>query len=118
MLRSVSRRRTASEPRLVTKGKGRRSAFAQGRCRVTRARREGTATLDDEDEALAKPETGIACFFDSGGPALFDIGGIEYAVGVNDLLWGSPHCKGGNWAFRVDTAVSQDFILAAIASNG
>jgi hypothetical protein len=65
----------------------------------------------------ASHENGGACFFDSGGPAIIEAGGAVYVVAIHALA-ADPQCRGPFWDFRVDTALSQDFIVAAIASNG
>ena len=65
----------------------------------------------------AGQENGGACFFDSGGPAIIEVGGTEYVVAVHALA-ANFECEGPFWDFRVDTAVSEAFIVAAIASNG
>jgi hypothetical protein len=50
---------------------------------------------------------GGACFGDSGGPVFY--GTSNVVVGVNSFVL-NLNCKGGDYAFRVDTANAQNFI--------
>jgi len=50
---------------------------------------------------------GGACFGDSGGPVFHDSSNV--IVGVNSFVL-NLNCKGGDYAFRVDTANAQNFI--------
>lgn len=53
--------------------------------------------------------SGGTCFGDSGGPVIHWDGTKEVIVGVNSFVLNS-NCKGAGFAFRVDTAVSRDFL--------
>lgn len=74
--------------------------------------------LDSSWLALSRdaPGEGGGCFMDSGGPTLLAVDGTEYVVAIHSIVLNSV-CEGPFYDFRVDTAVSQGFILEAIARN-
>lgn len=51
---------------------------------------------------------GGTCYGDSGGPTFFQ--DTNMTVSVTSFGWGSNHCVGNDYNFRLDTSAAQDFI--------
>jgi len=64
------------------------------------------------------PSDGTLIIGDSGGPALLTLDGTEYVVAIHSNGVPSFFFDGPGYDFRMDTAISQNFVLALVASAG